>query len=329
MTQDHDEGLSAAGTWLELSVEADPEAVEAVSEILSRAAPGGVAVEPAFTLTDDGLGAVPDPMRPAVVRAYLPGIDAGAAELAIAEARERLGHLQAFGLRPIGELQVRPVHEEDWADAWKQHFPVMRIGRRIVIRPTWREHTAKPGDVVLALDPGMAFGTGLHPTTRLCLSGIEQWADGGLVAGAKALDVGCGSGILAICAGLFGARSVLGVDTDPIAVEATAANAARNDLGGVITARRGSLPLPSSDGPFDLVMANLIASLLVELAADLAVATRPGDGRAGSGGRLLASGIFIDREPEVRRAFLAAGLRIMGREQETDWVVLAAERPGP
>ena len=324
-----DEGLSAAGTWLELSVEADPEAVEAVSEILSRAAPGGVAVEPAFTLTDDGLGAIADPTRPAVVRAYLPAIDAGAADRAIAEARNRLGHLQAFGLRPIGELTVRPVHEEDWADAWKAHFPVMRIGRRIVIRPTWREHQAQPGDVVLALDPGMAFGTGLHPTTRHCLTGIEHWADGGLVAGATALDVGCGSGILAICAGLLGARLVLGVDTDPIAVEATAANAERNNLSGVITARRGSLPLPPSEGTFDLVMANLIASLLVDLAADLAAVMRPGDGRAGSGGRMLASGIFIDREPEVRRAFLAAGLRITGREQETDWVVLAVERPGP
>lgn len=327
MTHDLWEGLSAAGTWLELSVEADPEAVEAISEILSRAAPGGVAVEPAFTLTDDGLGAIPDPTRPATVRAYLPAIDRGAADRAIAEAEERLGHLQAFGLRPIGTLQVRPVHEEDWADAWKQHFPVMRIGRRIVIRPTWREHVAEPDDVVLALDPGMAFGTGLHPTTRLCLTGIEHWAHEGLLVGATALDVGCGSGILAIAAGLLGARSVLGVDTDPIAVEATAQNAVRNDLGSVITARRGSMPVPASAGPFDLVMANLIASLLVDLAADMAAAMRPGDGRAGSGGRLLASGIFIDREPEVRRAFLAAGLRIVRRDQETDWVALEAERP--
>lgn len=325
MTHDAREGLSAAGTWLELSVEADSEAIEVVSEILSRAAPGGVAVEPAFTLTDEGLGAIPDPTRPATVRAYLPAIDGKAAEQAIAEVEERLGHLQAFGLRPIGALEVRPVHEEDWADAWKQHFPVLRIGRRIVIRPTWQEHVAQPDDVVLALDPGMAFGTGLHPTTRLCLAGIEHWADEGIVSGATALDVGCGSGILAIAAGLLGARSVLGVDTDPIAIEATGANADRNDLGGVIAARRGSLPVP--EGPFDLVMANLIASLLVHLAADLAAAMRPGNGRAGSGGRLLASGIFIDREPEVRRAFLAAGLRIVGREQETDWVALDVERP--
>lgn len=286
-----------------------------------------MAIEPAFQLTDEGLGAMPDPTRPATVRAYVPAIDAAAAERAIAQAEERLGHLTAFGLRPIGPLRVRLVHEEDWADAWKRHFPVMRIGRRLVVRPTWREHSAAPGDVVLALDPGMAFGTGLHPTTRLCLAGIERWSDAGLVHGARALDVGCGSGILAIAAGHFGARRVLAVDTDPIAVQATTENAARNDLGAVIAARQGSLPLPERG--FDLVMANLIASLLVDLAQDLAMALRPGDGGAPSGGRLLAGGIFVDREPEVRRAFLAAGLRIVGRDQEVDWVALDLERPGP
>lgn len=306
-------------------MEANSEAVEAVSEILSRAAPGGVSVEPAFQLVAEGLGAVPDPTKPAIVRAYVSALDAGAAERAIAETEERLGHLQAFGLRPIGALQVRAVHEEDWAHAWKKHFPVMRIGRRLVIRPTWRRHRAAPDDVVLALDPGMAFGTGLHPTTRLCLAGIERWADQGRIEGATAIDVGCGSGILAIAAGRFGAATVLGVDTDPIAVEATAENAKRNGLSSVISARRGSLPV--TEGPFDLVMANLIASLLVQLAAELAAAVRPGDGRPGSGGRLLASGIFIDREPEVRRAFAAAGLRIVGRDVETEWVALEAERP--
>jgi ribosomal protein L11 methyltransferase len=308
-------------------VKVDPEAVEAVSEILSRAAPGGVSVEPSFLLTDEGLGAVPDSTGPATLRAYLPALDGLAADRAIAEARQRLGHLQAFGLRPIDELGVRPVHEEDWAAAWKQHVPVLRIGRRLVIRPTWRRHRPVAGDVVLALDPGMAFGTGLHPTTRLCLAGVEAWADAGMVTGARALDVGCGSGILAIAAAKLGARSVLGVDPDPIAVEATLANARRNRLVRVVRARRGSLPVPDGEGPFDLVMANLIASLLVALASELATAVRPGDGCARSGGRLLASGIFIDREPEVRRALAAAGMRILGRRAEGDWVALEAERP--
>ncbi|MEX1296583.1 MAG: 50S ribosomal protein L11 methyltransferase [Candidatus Limnocylindrales bacterium] len=321
----HDEGTSAAGTWLELSIACDQEAVEAVSEILSRAASGGVSVEQPFTPEQEGLAASPTIGAPATVRAYLPGIDRAAADQAVAEARERLGHLTAFDLRPIGELQVREVHEEDWANAWKAHFPVMRFGRRIVIKPTWRDFEPAPDDVVIALDPGMAFGTGLHPTTRLCLEGLERWATEGLVEGARVLDVGSGSGVLAVGAALLGAGPVRAVDTDPIAVDSTAQNASRNRV--AVDVRQGSLPV--DDGPFDLVFANLVASILVELAGALAASVRPGDGASGSGGRVLASGIFIDREPEVRRAFAAAGLRVIGREQETDWVALDLERPGP
>jgi ribosomal protein L11 methyltransferase len=320
-----DEGISAAGTWLELAVECDPEAVEAVSEILSREAPGGVSVEQPFSTEQEGLAATPVPDAPVTIRAYLPAIDTLAADAAIARARERLGHLTAFDLRPIGQLRVREVHEEDWAAAWKEHFPVMRLGSRIVIKPTWRAYDPTPDDVVVALDPGMAFGTGLHPTTRLCLVGLEQWSEAGLVEGASTLDVGSGSGILAVCAGLLGAGRIRAVDTDPIAVESTLENAARNGVS--VVASQGSVP--HAEGPFDLVLANLVASLLVELADDLARVVRPGDGSSGSGGRLLASGIFVDREPEVRRALAAAGLRVIAREQETDWVVLDLERPGP
>jgi ribosomal protein L11 methyltransferase len=319
-----EEGTSAAGTWLELSVQVDTEAVEAVSDILSRDAGGSVSVEQPFATEQEGLAAVPIAGAPVTIRAYLPAIDRAAAEAAIASARERLGHLTAFGLRPIGDLRVREVHEEDWASAWKDHFPVMRLGRRIVIKPTWRDYDRAPGDVVIALDPGMAFGTGLHPSTRLCLVGLEHWAAADLVAGARVLDVGSGSGILAIGAALLGAGQVRAVDTDPIAVAATLENAARNGVG--ISATRGSLPI--GEGPFDLVFANLVAGLLVGLAADLAVSVRTGDGTPGSGGRLLAAGIFVDREPEVRRAFAAAGLRMVRREQEDDWVALDLERPG-
>ncbi len=319
-----DEGLSAAGTWLELSIEVDPEAVEAVSEILSRAASGGVSVEQPFSTEQEGLAAAAIPGAPVTLRAYLPAIDRAAAESAIAQTRERLGHLTAFDLRPIGELAVREVHEEDWASAWKAHFPVMRLGRRVVIKPTWRDYDPAPDDVTIALDPGMAFGTGLHPTTRLCLVGLERWSDEGIVEGATTFDVGSGSGILAVGAALLGAGPVRAIDTDPIAVESTLENAARNDV--VISASQGSLPI--EEGPFDLVFANLVASLLVQLATELAATVRPGDGTPGSSGRLLASGIFIDREPEVRRAFAAAGLRVIKRDQETDWVALDLERPG-
>ena len=307
-----------ATTWLELAVEADIEAVEAVSEILGRFAPGGSSVEPAFELVDEGLGARVDTRRPAIVRAYVLADDPAAAKRAVADAETALGHLQAFALRPIGELRTRIVAEVDWADAWKAYFPVMRVGRRIVIRPTWRQHRARPGDVVLALDPGMAFGTGLHPTTRLCLAALEAAADRGELAGARVLDVGCGSGILAIAAAKLGAQSVLGVDTDPIAIEATLDNARRNRLGRVIRARAGSLP--SGEPPHDVVLANLIASVLIALAGPLRDDLRPG-------GLMLASGIFVDREAEVAAAFGAVGLDVEDRTAEGEWVALAVRRP--
>jgi ribosomal protein L11 methyltransferase len=312
------EAGAGTGAWLELSVEADLEAVDAVSEILGRVASGGTTVEPAFDLVDEGLGARIDPARPAVVRGYVPARDASAAEAAAADTADALGHLQAFGLRTIGELRTRIVHEEDWAEAWKAYFPVLRVGRRLVIRPTWRRHRRGPDDVVLALDPGMAFGTGLHPTTRLCLAALEGLADRGDVEGARVLDVGCGSGILAIATVKLGATDAYGVDTDPIAIESTLANARRNRLTRRIQARVGSLP--SEQPPFDVVLANLIAGVLVPLAPALRDELHPG-------GTLLASGIFIDREAEVASAFEAADLAIRERSAEGEWVALTAVRP--
>jgi ribosomal protein L11 methyltransferase len=318
VTADRPDPTHPAAGWLELAVEADLEAVEAVSEILGRVATGGTTVEPAFDLVDGGLGARVDPDRPAVVRGFVPAGDPSAAEAAVAATADALGHLQAFGLRPIGELRTRIVHETDWADAWKAYFPVLRVGRRLVIRPTWRRHRAATDDVVIALDPGMAFGTGLHPTTRLCLAALEPLAADGRLAASRVLDVGCGSGILAIAAIKLGAASALGVDIDPIAVESTAANARRNRVVRRLRVRAGSLP--TAGAPFDVVLANLVAGILVPMAAALHDELRPG-------GTLLASGIFRDREDEVRVAFEAAGLAVAGRSADGDWVALEARRP--
>lgn len=318
------EAAGGSGAWLELAVAADHEAVEAVSEILARAAPGGTSVEPAFELVNEGLAARVDTARPALVRAHLPLLDPAGVRSAVARAERELGHLQAFGLRPIGDLAARVVREEDWAHAWKAHFPVLRIGRRIVIRPTWRRHRRQPGDVVLALDPGMAFGTGLHPTTRLCLAALESLADRGVLARggagdgpARVVDIGSGSGILSIAAARLGAGDVLAVDIDPIAVASSTANARRNRLARRIRVREGSAP--TGEGPFDVVLANLVATLLVQLADGLVADLRPG-------GTLLLSGIFADREAEVAAAFGTRGVEIANRWAEGDWVALEGVR---
>jgi ribosomal protein L11 methyltransferase len=306
------------GPWLELAIEADLEAVEAVSEILARVATGGTSVEPGFELLDDGLAARLDASRPAVVRGYVPARKPVDAEAAVLEVGAALGHLRAFGLRPIGELRTRVIEEADWAAAWKVHFPVLRVGRRIVVRPTWRRHRPRPGEVVVALDPGMAFGTGLHPTTRLCLAALEAFAATAPLG--RVLDLGSGSGILSIAAVGLGATSVSALDVDEIAVEASRANARRNRMARRIEVRRGSLP--SGQPPFDTVVANLIGSLLVSLADGLVGELRPS-------GRLLASGIFRDREAEVRGAFDRAGLRVEQRWLDEDWVALGAIRSDP
>ncbi|MGC8633110.1 MAG: 50S ribosomal protein L11 methyltransferase [Candidatus Limnocylindrales bacterium] len=319
-----------------MAVTADPEAVEAIAEILAREAPGGVSIEAGLELRDGGLPALSDPGRPARVRAWLPGASSQVTADAVTRVRAALAHLQAFQLRPIGELQAAVVREADWAAQGRAHFPVLRVGERFVIRPRWRRYRRQPGDVVLVLDPGLAFGTGLHPTTRLCLVGLEAWhaegagavgttpPTGDRLAGARVLDVGSGSGILALAAARLGAASVLAVDTDALAVEATRANARRNRLSRRIVARQGSVP--TGEPCFDLVLANLVASILVSLAAGLYAEVRSGEGVPGTGGRLLASGIIADREAEVRRALAAAGFHLLRRWEEGDWVALEAER---
>jgi ribosomal protein L11 methyltransferase len=299
-------------------VTADQEAVEQVSEILSRACVGGVSVEAPFELIDDGIGARIDSSRPVVVRGYVGAADMAAAQTAVAAVERDLAHLQAFGLGEIADVQTRLVQEEDWAEAWKEHFPVQRIGRRIVIQPSWREHDQQPDDIVIKLDPGMAFGTGLHPTTRLCLEGLEDWSNRDVLGDARVLDVGTGSGVLAIAAAAFGASSVLAIDTHPLAVEAAKRNAALNGFADVIETRTGSLPL-ADPAQFHLVVANLVAGILVELAPELAASVRPG-------GLLLAGGVFHEREEEVTEAVEAAGLESIGRCVQGDWLALEFAR---
>ena len=295
--------------WLELSVEADVEAVEAISEILGRVA-AGTAVQPTRLLRDpdDELAAQEDPSAPYVITAHLPE-EPGAAK-AVDATERALWHLQAFGLRPVGKLRVRTVDDADWADAWKEHYVAQRIGR-VVIVPSWLDEPLTDGEIAITLDPGMAFGTGLHPTTRGCLELLQEHAP----MPATVLDVGCGSGILALAALRLGARRAIGLDTDPLAVEATRANADRNGLGARIEVVEGSLPVVPAER-HALVLANLVAAVLVDLAPRLA-------DHVANAGTLLASGIIEPRAGEVIDAMAGAGLAVTKRRDDGEWVSLS------
>ena len=313
MADEADEAKAPAAPrrWLELTVEADVEAVEAVSEILGRVA-AGTAVRPTRLITDpdDELSAREDRSAPYLVTAHVPDDAAGPAAV---DATERaLWHLRAFGLRPISELTVRPV-TDDWTDAWRAHYAPQRIGR-VVVMPTWLDELLGDGELAIHMDPGMAFGTGLHPTTRACLLML---ADAGPMPPAV-LDVGCGSGILTLAALRLGAARAVGYDTDATAVEATRANAEGNGLGDRVEVLHGTLP-PTADERFGLILANLVASILVELAPRLAA-------HAESGATLIASGIVVERADEVLEALGAAGFRRVARRDDDDWVSLRLER---
>jgi len=297
--------------WLELSVEADVEAIEAVSEILGRIG-DGTAVRPTRLIRDpnDELAARDDPTAPYVITAHL--ADAPDAADRVQTTERALWHLQAFGLRPVGPLRVRAVDDADWTDAWKAHYVAQRIGR-VVIVPSWAEEELHAGEVALTLDPGMAFGTGLHPTTRGCLELLQAIEP----MPSTLLDVGCGSGILSLAALRMGAAHAVGIDTDPLAVSASRENAERNGLSDRFEVREGTLPAVPAER-YPLVLANLVAVVLVDLAPALAAHLEPG-------GTLLASGIIEPRASEVMAAMGAAGLGVIARRDDGEWVSLRLE----
>ncbi len=297
--------------WLELTVEADVEAVEAVSEILSRVAAGTI-VQPARLVRDpaDELVVREDPAAGYAVVAHI--ADDGEAPAAIEATERALWHLRAFGLRPMSALRVRPVADADWAEAWKEHYVPQRIGRVVVI-PSWSSEPLAPGEVAITLDPGMAFGTGLHPTTRGCLHLLQDLDP----MPPTVLDVGIGSGILALAALRLGAESAIGLDTDPLAVEAAVANAERNGLADRLAVSVGTLPATPT-ATYPLVLANLVAAVLVELAPQLAA-------HVARHGVLLASGIIDTKADAVVAALAEAGLRVVTRQLDGEWVSLRLE----
>ena len=290
-------------TWAEVTCEVPAAMVDLLADFLVELSGNGVSIDN-LELDTFSLDTVEEtPVK--TVRAYFAPDDDLEGKLAALNQFLR-EHAPACGDAAPAPPTVTTIREEDWATGWRQHFTPTRIGRRLVIKPTWEPFSPEPDDLVIELDPGMAFGTGTHPTTRLCLEALEKLGSPGDV-----LDVGTGSGILAMAAAKLGAGRVVGTDIDPDAVEVARENCAMNG----VTVELVTTPLADIPGRFGVVLANILAEDLVRMAADLTAKVAPG-------GALILSGILVERESYVIAGFASTGLALVDTSREGEWSCL-------
>ena len=280
--------------WAEIAIESDAAAVDAIGQCLSDVGCGG------FELREkDG---------ETTVVGYLPVDDR--LEMRLEELTVLLERLPEYGFDGAGqELTIRTVEEEDWANAWKAYFKPIRLGSRLIVTPPWEDPEAQPDDVVIVIDPGMAFGTGSHPTTQLCLEALEEHVK----PGDRVADIGTGSGILSIGAAKLGASRVEACDIDSLAVKITLENAAAN---GVEFACGETLP----HGEFDVVVANILADVILGMREELYALTRPG-------GILIVSGIIDTRGQDVENGLSEQGFVHLNTARRGEWIAVVVRRP--
>lgn len=300
--------------WIQVSLVVDGEGAEAVAEALRRYVHQGVAIERAFP--GEAWDDEPLPPGPLRVVGYFPNDErADETRREIEEAIYYMGRLY-----DIPEPTFEIVRDEDWEEAWKRGYHPIRVGEKIFVKPAWTEVEAQPGDIVIEMDPGMAFGTGTHPTTQLCLRACEWFAQPGLAM----VDIGTGSGILAIAAARLGCYKVLALDTDPLAVRVAQENVERNGVADVVTVQRGSIQtLQGTARHFDLAMANLTAKIILSMVPEgLQHAVWPGS-------KMVFSGIIEEQVDEVIQALESIELEVLGQRQIDDWVMLITQRQIP
>ena len=301
--------------WLEVSIKVTHEAVEAVAEMLrEQGARNGVVIEDPVlinTLRNSGtwqLTDIPEQTNTEVVTvsAYYP--EDRELQERLANIEKELGAIEnRIGKFRFGPTLFRKISEKDWANEWKQYFHVTRVGKSLVIKPTWEDYTPKADDKVLHLDPGMAFGTGTHHTTNMCMQILEEIVKHDM----KVFDVGCGSGILAMTAALLGAKDIKAVDIDGKAVQVARENIALNKLTDKIVTAQGDL-LHGTDGQADVIVANIIADIIIMLLPDIPGKLKPQ-------GKFLASGIIDERLADVEAAADKVGMKTISVRHKVGW----------
>ena len=309
------------GTWIEVRVITKSEALEPISGIFYSLDCKGVAIED----PEDILGREQGPLtwdfadinvlehkgKVAVVKAYFAEEDN--IEDVLQYVNERLTELKEMGL-DLGEAKVEheKMHEEDWANTWKQYYKPSKVGEKIVVKPIWEEYEAKDGELVVDLDPGMAFGTGTHETTRMCIQALERYVK----EESTVFDVGCGSGILAIAAAKLGAKLAVGVDLDPVAVESSIENVGYNNLNN-IEILHGNL-VEVIDGKADIVVANILAEIICILTDDVKRVLK-------DGGVFITSGIIHDRVDMICEKLEATGFEVVEKNRDGEWNCIVAK----
>jgi ribosomal protein L11 methyltransferase len=305
--------------WVEVGIETTTEAVEAVANILYEAGVSGVVIQdPRDLLNRLGedewdcfeLPADFDP-EVAIIKAYLP-VDSALAEK-IREIRYDIEHLSEFNInKGSGTVKITEISEEDWAESWKKYYKPLRIGKSLVIKPTWETYKPQSNDIIIEMDPGMAFGTGTHETTVMCLELLENVVK----KEQTILDIGCGSGILSIAGALLGASRVTAIDVDPVAIEVAEHNIRFNHVEDVVAISQGNL-LQNAEGKYDIVVANISADAIIKLSKDINRVMKAGSG-------FIASGIIRERNFEVRDTLERSGFDIIDEKQMGEWVAYLA-----
>ena len=309
--------------YLELTVSTTTFGAETVSEVLMENGAAGTQIIDRSDLPDpDHPGKNWELMDRALieqapedvqVKAWFEASQAAAAAEGVRARLEVLRAADSAGALGALTVTAGTIREEDWAENWKQYFKPFRVSEHLVVKPTWETWEKQPGDLIIEIDPGMAFGTGTHETTALCIELIEKYYRGG-----KLLDVGTGSGILAIAAALLGAADVVAVDIDPDAVRVAKENVALNGLSGRISVREGDL-LQGLNERFDFAAANILAPVIRLLAAPLTAHLNPG-------GLFVCSGIIEEAAADVEKALKDAGYEILDSRTRGDWHAFAARK---
>jgi len=309
--------------WAEISIRTTHEATELIAEIFHDLGASGVVIEdPELVNTYRNSGIwdytdIPEATNTEVVtvKAYLPMDEELDDKLRAFE--KEVDALAGHNIdKGAGDISCSEIQDEDWANNWKTYFHTEKIGDIIVIKPSWEEYIASPDDIVIELDPGMAFGTGTHPTTSMCIRILEEIVTGGM----KVFDVGTGSGVLAIAAAKLGATEVTAVDFDPVAVTVAKENVAINQADSIISVGRGDL-LKGVEGKADIVIANIIADIIIVLLDDI-------PNKLKIGGTMIASGIIADRLGDVTEAVIAHGLLVDRVLEEGGWAAMVIRNGG-